>query len=310
MTFAYPAVLLLLAVPALLLWAIPFRGAGIVAPFDHRLGSQAPNGSGPRARHRALRWLLGAAECVPALLLATAIVLLAQPQTLQQPKAARTLTNIQIVMDVSGSMGVGDRYGMARDAIRDFVDSREGDAFGFTLFGSHQIRWVPLTKDLDAIRNALPFADPRRQPMHMGGTRIGAALRYCRDGMVLESEPGDRVIVLVSDGASSDLGEGQVDDVATELKDANITLFHVHVAEDAIPQEVVDIAEATGGRAFEATDRVSLARVFRHIDAMKPARYIPQGTVPMDFFIPFAIAGLACLGLHVLSLFGLRYTPW
>jgi Ca-activated chloride channel family protein len=306
MTFTYPAVLLLLAIPALLLWALPFRGAGIVAPFDHRL----PTSPRERRRARWLGWLLGAAECVPALLLAAAILILAQPQTLQQPKAARTLTNIQLVMDVSGSMGVGDRYGMARDAIRDFVDAREGDAFGFTIFGSHQIRWVPLTKDIDAIKNALPFADPRRQPMHMGGTRIGAALRYCRDSMILESEPGDRVIVLVSDGASSDLGDGQVEDVSNELKDANITLFHIHVAEDAIPQEVVDIAEATGGRAFEATDRVSLARVFRHIDAMKPARYIPQGTVPMDYFFPFALAGLACLGLHVLALFGVRYTPW
>jgi hypothetical protein len=43
---------------------------------------------------------------------------------------------------------------------------------------------------------------------------------------------------------------------------------------------------------------------------MKPARYIPQGTVPMDYFFPFALAGLACLGLHVLALFGVRYTPW
>lgn len=302
MTFAAPTVLLLLAIPALLLWAIPFRGAGIVLPLDHQLARQP--------RRRWLRWLLGSAECLPALLLAACIILLAQPQTLQQPKAARTLTNIQFCMDVSGSMGVGDRYGMARDAITDFVNVREGDAFGLTIFGSHQIRWVPLTKDLSAIRNALPFADPRRQPLHMGGTRIGAALRFCRDNMILESEPGDRLIVLVSDGASSDLGEGAVDEIATELKDSNITLFHIHVAEDAIPPDVAEIAEQTGGRAFEAADRSSLARVFAHIDAMKPARYIPQGTVPMDFFLPFALVGLALLVLHVLALLGLRYTPW
>lgn len=305
MTFAHPMVLLLLAIPALLLWAIPARGAGIVVPFDHHFGIQAG-----RSRRRWLTWLLGAFECVPPLLLAACIVILAVPQTLQQPKAARTLTNIQFCMDVSGSMGVGDRYGMAKDAIEDFVNTREGDAFGLTIFGSHQIRWVPLTKDLSAIRNALPFANPQRQPMHMGGTRIGSALRFCRDNMILESEPGDRLIVLVSDGASSDLGEGAVDDIANELKDANITLFHIHVADDAIPQEVVDIAEQTGGRAFEASDRGSLARVFQHIDRMKPARYLPQGTVPMDFFVPFALAGAACLLLHLLGLLGLRYTPW
>ena len=40
--------------------------------------------------------------------------------------------------------------------------------FGLTLFGSHQIRWIPLTKDLKAIRNAMPFADPERQPTQAG----------------------------------------------------------------------------------------------------------------------------------------------
>lgn len=300
MTFAHPGLLLLLAIPALLLWAIPGRRAGIVVPFDHH----------PHVRRRWLGWVLGAFECVPPLLLASIILLLAGPQMLQTPKASRSLTNIQFCMDVSGSMGVGDRYGMAKDAIERFVGEREGDAFGFTIFGSHQIRWTPLTKDLNAIRNALPFADPRRQPTHMGGTRIGAALRFCRDNMITESEPGDRMIILVSDGASSDLDQGAIEDIATELQDANITLFHIHVAEDAIPQEVVDIAERTGGQAFEATDRTALARVFKRIDAMKPARYIPQGTVPMDFFVPFAVAGLCLLTLHVVGLLGVRYTPW
>ncbi|MBL9121515.1 MAG: VWA domain-containing protein [Phycisphaerae bacterium] len=300
MTFSHPMVLLLLAIPALLLWAIPARGAGIVVPFDHH---QHP-------RRRPLAWLLGACECAPPLLLAAIIFLLAGPQTLQQPKAARSLTNIQFCMDVSGSMGVGDRYGMAKDAIENFVNEREGDAFGLTIFGSHQIRWTPLTKDLNAVRNALPFADPRRQPMHMGGTRIGAALRFCRENMIYESEPGDRMIILVSDGASSDLDAGAIEDIGNELQDARITLFHIHVAEDAIPQEVVDIAEKSGGQAFEATDRMALARVFRRIDAMRPARYIPLGTVPMDFFLPFALAGAGLLLIHVLALFGLRYTPW
>jgi len=30
----------------------------------------------------------------------------------------------------------------------------------------------------------------------------------------------------------------------------------------------------------------------------------------LDFFWPFAIAGLAFLSFAVLSAFGLRYTPW
>lgn len=300
MTFAHPLALLLLAIPALMLWAIPFRGWGLVLPFDHQ----------EHPRRRWVTWLLGGLECAPALLLACAILLLAGPQALMTPKDARELTNIQFCVDVSGSMTMDDRYSMATEAIERFIDAREGDAFGLTLFGSQQIRWTPLTKDLAAIRNALPFANPERQPSHMGGTMIGAALRYCRDNMIAEAERGDRMIILVSDGASFDLQNGAETEIADELLDAGITVYHIHVANDPVPDAVAEIAQRTGGEAFQASDPTTLRTVFRHIDRMRPARFLAVGTVPVDYFAPFAIAALAFLALHLIGLLGLRYTPW
>src|SRR5690606_30695443 len=117
-----------------------------------------------------------------------------------------------------------------------------------------------------------PFANPDNQPIHMAGTRIGAALQFCLANMIHEAERGDRLIILVSDGASSDLGDGFAEtDHGKELADAGITLFHVHVGSDDIPPEVTDIALATGGEAFAARDAASLRKVFEHIDRMKPA---------------------------------------
>ncbi len=301
MTFVYPWVLLFLAIPVLLLIVPPRRGFGLVLPFDHH-------------EHRRSRWLrplLGAFDRIPALALAAVILMLAEPQTLQQPRQVRSLTNIQICVDVSGSMTAEDRYKNAREAIEEFVKGREGDAFGLTLFGSHQIRWTPLTTDLRAIRNALPFANPENQPPHMSGTRIGAALLFCRDNMTQEATRGDRLIILVSDGMSSDLGEGFAEaDYAKELQDARITLFHVHVGTDEMPQEVVDIASQTGGRAFAARDAQSVKRVFEYIDRMKPAQFSPGGTVPMDWYAPFALTALALVGAHLIGLLGMRHTPW
>ncbi|MDZ4830629.1 MAG: VWA domain-containing protein [Phycisphaerae bacterium] len=303
MTFTHPLVLLLLTIPALLLASVPYRGVGLVLPFDHQ----------PHPRRRFMTLVLGALDCAPALLLASAIFLIAGPQILKQPKNARELSNIQFCLDVSGSMNAEDRYTIAKEAIENFLKVREGDAFGLTLFGSEQIRWTPLTKDLNAVRNALPFGNPQRQPLHMGGTRIGAALRFCRDNMMSEAERGDRMIILVSDGASSDLGNGsggEESDITEELRTAGITVYHIHVASDPIPEEVMTIASGTGGEAFQATDRASINRVFAHIDRMRPAKFNPAGTVPMDHFAPFALAALACLAFHLIGLAGLRYTPW
>jgi Ca-activated chloride channel family protein len=304
MTFLYPWVLLFLAVPVVLLIAAPTRLFGLVMPFDHH-----EHGAGKRSRW--LGRLLGAFDRVPALVLALVVVMLAGPQVLKQPKSTRSLTNIQFCLDVSGSMMADNRYEMAKKAIEEFIGVREGDAFGLTLFGSHQIRWTPLTKDLNAIRHALPFANPENQPIHMSGTRIGAALLFCRNNMTQEAERGDRMIVLVSDGESSDLGEGFSEaDYGQELQDARITLYHIHVGAEDIPQDVVEIAHQTGGQAFAARDSTSLRRVFEHIDRMRPAQFTPGGTVPMDHYRPFAIAALALLGLHVVGLMGVRHTPW
>lgn len=300
MSFTYPWVLLLLVLPIFLIVAPPSRAFGLVLPFDHKNHKSS----------RALKWLLAGFDRLPALILAMVILMLAGPKTLQRPHEKRSLTNIQICMDVSGSMSVENRYENARDAILDFVNKRQGDAFGLTLFGSHQIRWIPLTTDLDAIRNALPFANPNNQPMHMSGTRIGAALMFCRDNMTQEATQGDRLIVLVSDGESSDLGEGADTDHARELIDAGITLFHIHVGTSDVPPEIYDIAERTGGRAFAARDSASLKGVFDYIDRMKPAEFTPSGTIPMDDFGPFAVAALCLTCLQFIGLLGVRQTPW
>jgi Ca-activated chloride channel family protein len=301
MTFVHPWVLLLLALPVLLLVTPPRRVFGLAMPFDHH----------HHAARRWLSWLLAAFDRVPALVLAAVILLLAGPQMLKQPRQVRSLTNIQFCLDVSGSMTAEGRYKNAREAIEQFIKIREGDAFGLTLFGSHQIRWVPLTKDLKAIRNALPFANPENQPLHMAGTRIGAALLFCRDNMTQEAVRGDRLIILVSDGMSSDLGEGFAEaDYAKELQDAKITLFHIHVGSEDMPQEVIDLAHQAGGQAFHARDAASLKQVFEHIDRMKPAQFSPGGTVPMDHFTPFALAAVVLMGVHLVGLMGMRHTPW
>lgn len=299
MTFAHPWVLLLLAVPVILAWTAIARTPGVVIPSDH-------------GDHRSRPWLarlLGTLDIVPLLILAVAIAILAGPQTLKQPKRERSLTNIQIALDVSGSMG-GRNYELAKDAVEEFTLAREGDAFGLTLFGSEQIRWLPLTKDLKAIRNALAFADPMQQPSHMGGTMIGAALQFCAKNMLAETDVGDRLIVVFSDGMSADLGGSAPSDIGQELKDAGITVFHIHIDQSEVPGPMRDLVEVTGGDAFAATDASSMKAVFQHIDRMRPARFAPSGTVPLDEFPPFAIALLALVGVHGAGLLFARYTPW
>ena len=304
MSFGHPWLLLLLVLPMLLgIWEWTRRGPDVVLPFDHA-----------RVRRgRVLGRILAIANLLPAILLAVAIVVIAAPQRLSSAERERQLTNIQFCLDVSGSMesnfGDGSRYDAAMKAVSEFVDYRTGDAFGLTIFGNEVLHWVPITKDTSAIKLATPFLRPERMPYYFGGTQIGKALLECQK--VLASKPeGDRLIILVTDGFSADLDGGKALEVAGELRKDKIVVYLIQVADEALPDEMHTIANVTGGEVFGAGDPTALKTVFRHIDQMAAAKFKPPTRDFADFFWPVAVVGMGAGGMHLLALFGLRFTPW
>src|SRR5436190_1804876 len=160
MHFLHPQWLALLALPVILaFWEWIRRGQPVALPFDH----------GPQRRGLVLRFFVLGANCLPATLLAAAIIFLAHPVTFTPPEVERKLTNIQIVLDTSGSMaenhgsqaaGRHTRFDSAMDAILRFTSYRQGDAFGLTIFSRHFIHWLPLTLDTQSFELARPFIVP------------------------------------------------------------------------------------------------------------------------------------------------------
>lgn len=309
MSFAYPWVLTLLVIPLALIIIGLIRGGHRVAlPFDHQVSLDSNKNHSP-----VWYFFLRLSRVIPKLLLAIAILLLAGPREFEQPKQERELTNIQFCIDVSGSMtasfGQGDRYDAAMKAMNNFIDARKGDAFGLTIFGNEYLHWVPLTSDPSAFKCAHPFLHPSKLPRVYGGTEIGKALRACAE--VLEKrEKGDRMIVLFSDGQSSDLYGDNQDKIAKLLRDLNIRLYAVHIGDGMVPEEVHTIATSTNGAAFPAGDTRSLDIVFKHIESMSKSKLKRVTPDPIDYYFPFVVTGLSLLGVRLLCLFGLRYTPW
>ena len=151
----HPWVLWFLVFPLLLsVWIWNRRSRGIAIPVDHSI-----HGSG-----NITGTLIHMAESLGPLLLAVAIWILAGPLVLGKPMDKRSVTNIQFCVDISGSMtakfGDGTRYDASMNAINEFLDFREGDAFGLSFFGNSVLHWCPLTTDSSAIRCSIPFMRP------------------------------------------------------------------------------------------------------------------------------------------------------
>lgn len=306
MSFGSWYVLLGLFVPAaMLVWVWRRTSGRVVLPQDY-------------GRQRS-GWFWAAVlkclESVPSLLLAVAILLLAQPRRLDVPKAERELTNILFCLDLSGSMGApfgsGTRYDAAMEAIKNFVSQRKGNAYGLVVFGDVANPWIPLTTDASAFECATPFLDPTKNlPLgYGGGTMIGLALKKCQD-LLLEKETGDRMVILVSDGASFDLGNGQEEEIGRSLRADEIAMYGIHIGGGMTPPEVSAIATITGGATFAPEDQAGLDGVLQRIDQMRETKLARTFAELMDWFKPFCVAGASLVGLALAALLGLRYTPW
>ena len=77
-----------------------------------------------------------------------------------------------------------------------------------------------------------------------------------------------------------------------------------------MPEEIVNITSLTGGEVFNPGDPDALSRVFQRIDEMQETRLEKTRAEAIDDYWTFCVVGLCVLGAAVLSLFGLRYTPW
>jgi Ca-activated chloride channel homolog len=301
--FTNPWFLALLTIPlGLLAWAWSRKDCRLVLPLDH-----ARPGSGA-----GYFVLINLAESIPPLLLLIAILLLAGPQRLTPPKTKRTLTNIEMCVDISYSMtepfGDGNRYDTAMKAVEEFCTFRKGDAYGLTFFGNNVLHWCPLTSDISAIRCSPPFMKPDQVPPWFNGTEIARALKSCK-GVLTQRQEGDRMILLLTDGESPDLrNNGPA--LAKELKDENITVFAVIIGMEQIQDEIITITHTTGGEAFMAGDPEALKAVFKRIDSMKQTKLEKSVGDNVDDFWLLCLVGLVLVGLFTCALFGLRYTPW
>lgn len=141
---------------------------------------------------------------------------------------------------------------------------------------------------------------------------IANALHGCRE-QLLRTEQGDRAVILITDGGSSDFADGGDRRAAEELAAANIRVFGILIGggEDGMGTGGMEtIAGTTGGKVFNVSDRSALDNVFREIDRMQKARFKQVTADWVDDYTPLSIAGLAAAALYVLSLLGLRYNPW
>lgn len=285
--FEHPwLLLLLLALPALLLWRARHPRTRPPAVLWGSVSGLPRGGAGA--------WLLQFVRTLPWAVLALAVVAAARPQQgVQQSEVDSRGVDILLAIDISrsmkaGDMGGGTRLDVARATARDFVRGRPHDRIGVVGFAGTAFTQCPLTLDHETLVSLIEGLD---FGLAEDGTAIGMGLATAVQRL-RESHTPSKVVVLLTDGENN---RGAIDPLtAADLAKAlGVKVYAILVGRPSVEPVTVDdpvlgrvqtlmnvgvderplveIARRTGGRFFRAGDASTLNRVYAEIDRLERA---------------------------------------
>ena len=327
MYFEYPYLLWLLVLPILLLAWYLYKEIKERRP--HLRGSSAqPWMNGGRSVLSLVRHLPFALRIAALSLI---IVAMARPRSSTEVEKRDTEgIDIVLAMDVSTSMlardFTPDRLSAAKDIAIEFISQRPSDRMGIVVFAGESYTQCPLTTDRATLINLMKEV---QTDLIEDGTAIGNGLATAVARM-MDSDAPSRVVILLTDGVNN-RGEIAPMTAAEIAKTYGIRVYTIGVgANGTAPYPVMtpwgvevrnmeveidedllkQVAQATGGRYFRATDNTKLAEIYSEINKMETARTtVDSFPVYKELFGGYAVAALVCLILELLIGLMLRRLP-
>lgn len=320
MQFAHPGYLFLLTllIPAIA-WYIWKQSE---AQASLQVSSTSAFQKLPRSWKEYLRHVDFALLCGAA---AMTIVALARPQSSDSWSQSNTEgIDIVLSLDVSNSMHFEDfrpdRLEASKEVASQFVAGRPNDNIGLVLFGSESYTMCPMTSDHAVVANMINSVT--FDLIDGGSTAIGDGL-VTAVNRIRSGQAKSKVIILLTDG-SNNSGDVSPKDAAQVAQAMGVRLYTIGVGSkgefettvgydpfgrpvrqkvkaDIDEETLKTMAQFTGGRYFRATNKSSLATIFDEIDKMEKTKMsVREFSRKEEEFLPFALAAIALLLLHVI----------
>ena len=260
------------------------------------------------------------------------VIAVARPRSSTQTERIDTEgIDIVLAMDVSTSMlardFTPDRISAAKDIAIEFISQRPSDRMGIVVFAGESYTQCPLTTDRATLINLMKEVTT---DLIEDGTAIGNGLATAVARMK-DSDAKSRVVILLTDGVNN-RGEITPQMAAEIAATYGIRVYTIGVgAKGMAPYPVMtpwgvdiqkvqveidekllsDIAEATGGRYFRATDNTKLMEIYSEINRMEKVRTtVDSFPVYKELFSLYALIALGALLLEmILRLFVIKRLP-
>jgi tight adherence protein B len=189
------------------------------------------------------------------------------------PEVARTPVSVLLVIDTSRSMEAGGNMAPAKAAAAQFVDQLQpGGRVGVLRFSDTIEVVSPLTEDKVAAKRAIATLRAAGETALYGGIVAGAGQ--------LASAPGQRVIVLLSDG--KDTTKRPIQDAVAAAQRNRVVIYSIGLASDgaqAPVEALTSLAGQTRGRFIPAKG-ANLSALYASLGRELYSQYVVDLQVP------------------------------
>ena len=239
------------------------------------------------------------------------IIAIARPQTTDSEEKITSFgIDIVLSLDVSASMLAKDfkpnRLEAAKKVASEFIDVRQNDRIGLVIFSGESFTQVPVTTDHLIVKEQLSKV---KYGFLSQGTAIGMGIATGVNRLK-ESKAKSKIIVLMTDGVNN---AGLIDPtLATEAANQfNVKVYTIGIgskgqalmpigmkpngqfqygyAKGEIDEKLLkEVAKATGGKYYRATNNQSLKDIYAEIDKLEKTEIISSQTIrKSEEFYPF-----------------------
>ena len=255
------------------------------------------------------------------------VLVLARPQTSNSWKNKSVEgIDIMLAMDVSTSMLAEDlkpnRIEAAKAVASEFIIGRPNDNIGLSIFAGEAFTQCPMTTDHASLLNLLQNVrtDIAARGLISDGTAIGMGLANAVTRLKA-SKAKSKVVILLTDG-SNNMGDISPMTAAEIAQSLGIRVYTIGVGTNKVapypmpvaggvqyvnmPVEIdtkmlAEIASATDGDFYRATNTSELKNIYKEIDRLEKSKLnVKKFSKRYEAYQPFALAAAITLLLEIL----------
>ena len=255
------------------------------------------------------------------------VIVLARPQTSNSWKNKSVEgIDIMLAIDVSTSMLAEDlkpnRIEAAKAVASEFIIGRPNDNIGLSIFAGEAFTQCPMTTDHASLLNLLQNVrtDIAARGLISDGTAIGMGLANAVTRLK-GSKAKSKVVILLTDG-SNNMGDISPMTAAEIAQSLGIRVYTIGVGTNKVapypmpvaggvqyvnmPVEIdtkmlADIAAATEGDFYRATNTAELKNIYKEIDRLAKSKLnVKKFSKRYEAYQPFALAAAIALLLEIL----------